>query len=94
MTQADIRLSLVILASCMHAGSRVVRLCKGGNDTDGGDGEEWRFEVLARFEEHDSMNYGSDVQPRNESAGMNVVSISFYDKLMCLWRYEGEPEHR
>ena len=79
MTQADMRLSLVILASCMHAGARVVQLCKG---EDG-----WKFEVLAKFEEHQSMNYGADFQ-LSEGAGKKIVSISFYDKLMCLWKIE------
>lgn len=83
MTQSDMRLSLVILASCMHAGTRVVRLCKGDNSS--GD-RAWGFEVLARFEEHESMNYGADFQPVSRSAENRIVSISFYDKLMCLWR--------
>lgn len=62
-----------ILASCMHAGARVVSLrrCRDGGDEvgveDGGAG--WDFEVLARFEEHESMNYGSDVQPVRASYG-------------------------
>ena len=82
MTQADMRFArLVVLASCMHAGSRVVQLSKGGNGNEG-----WNFEVLARFEEHASMNYGADVQPGEAGAGARVVSISFYDRLMCLWR--------
>ena len=73
----------MILASCMHAGTRVVRLCKGG--------KAWEFEVLARFEDHRSMNYGADVQPGSMAAGKMIVSISFYDKLMCLWKWqEGE----
>lgn len=77
----------VVLASCMHAGARLVRIRRsvGGN---------WTIEVLARFEEHKSMNYGSDVQPsRGLGDGMEgrmrtVVSTSFYDRLMCLWRVE------
>lgn len=90
-----------ILASCMHAGARVVRLCKGGGGADenpeGDEGEGvWRFEVLYQFEEHGSMNYGSDMQPcfEREREGKyggksklrTVVSTSFYDKLMCLWK--------
>lgn len=72
----------------MHAGSRMVRLCKGENGN-GGD-SAWDFEVLARFEEHASMNYGADFQPGGlDGAGEKVVSISFYDKLMCLWRFDG-----
>ena len=87
MTQADMRLSLVVLASCMHAGSRVVKLCKGEN----GDWE-WEFGVLARFEEHRSMNYGADFQPDESGTGKRVVSISFYDKLLCLWRFEEDAQ--
>lgn len=87
MTQSDMRLSLVVLASCMHAGSRIVRLCKGGD----GDGA-WQFKVLARFEEHRSMNYGADFQPGGAGAGKSIVSISFYDKSLCLWRFEEDAQ--
>lgn len=67
----------------MHAGSRVLRLCKG-------DDGAWKFEVMAKFEEHGSMNYGSDVQPllgteKGRGGARAVVSTSFYDKLMCVW---------
>ena len=50
--------------------------------------------MLAKFEEHESMNYGSDVQPldlegeggRERGNGeRTVVSTSFYDRLMCVW---------
>ncbi|KAK5743420.1 hypothetical protein LTR17_002595 [Elasticomyces elasticus] len=72
--------SLIILASCMHAGTRVVKLSRGRDDA-------WQFEVLAQFEEHKSMNYGSDVEP-SENTLKSIVSTSFYDKLLCLWKYE------
>lgn len=63
----------------MHAGTRIVRLSRAGDDA-------WDFNVLAKFEEHKSMNYGSDVQPVTEGDGKRlVVSTSFYDKLMCFW---------
>ena len=45
----------------MHAGARVVRLTH--DSTADGGGGTWAFEVVARFVEHESMNYGSDVQP-------------------------------
>ncbi|KAK3301481.1 uncharacterized protein B0H64DRAFT_414921 [Chaetomium fimeti] len=69
-----------ILASCMHAGSRVVELLR----TAAG---EYRFKVLGRFEEHKSMNYGSDFQPGWKNR-LSVVSTSFYDKLLCLWEFD------
>ncbi|GAB7365811.1 hypothetical protein MBLNU230_g7144t1 [Neophaeotheca triangularis] len=90
--------ALLVLASCMHAGARVVRLGRSdGGVGEGGDGVgyggDWAFEVLARFEEHGSMNYGSDFQPRlgrdGDGGGWRVVSTSFYDRLLCLWRFEG-----
>lgn len=69
-----------ILASCMHAGSRLLRLT-------GDQSGECHVQVLARFEEHKSMNYGSDFHPSSGVSGnsLRCVSTSFYDKLMCLW---------
>ncbi|KAM0205964.1 hypothetical protein ACHAQI_008638 [Fusarium lateritium] len=73
---------LRILASCMHAGARIV-------DLDVKDGNDWTCSVLARFEEHKSMNYGSDFVRDNDGAErLRCVSTSFYDKLLCLWEYE------
>jgi diphthamide biosynthesis protein 7 len=75
----------------MHAGSRIVQLSRSG--------DEWEFAVSAKFEEHKSMNYGSDVQPLVAGAGGGdveggeqqakrvIVSTSFYDKLMCVWSF-------
>ena len=95
--------SWIVLASCMHAGSRVVRVSQMTLQN-GEEIGEWEIEVLARFEEHKSMNYGSDVQPllssvaesgsgnkgdgdsEKEGQVQTVVSTSFYDRLMCLWR--------
>lgn len=71
-----------VLASCMHAGARLV-------DISSDDGETWGCKVLSRFEEHKSMNYGSDfVTPTTEDR-LRVVSTSFYDKLLCVWEYDG-----
>lgn len=82
---------VTVLASCMHAGTRVVRV-RGGED-----GSVSGIEVLARFEEHKSMNYGSDWS-RVESSrlvggggggGGDIlcVSTSFYDRLLCVWKF-------
>ncbi|KAJ4135892.1 hypothetical protein NW768_003494 [Fusarium equiseti] len=70
------------LASCMHAGARLV-------DLEVKNEQDWACKVLARFEEHRSMNYGSDFV-RDSQAGDSLwcVSTSFYDKLLCLWKYE------
>ena len=85
LTHSPEHISYTLLASCMHAGSRIVRL---GRSADGSG--EWAFSVLAKFEEHKSMNYGSDVQPvqRGQEGGQRtIVSTSFYDKLMCVWQF-------
>lgn len=61
-----------VLASCMHAGVRVVGL----------PGEGRPLNVVAKFEEHESMNYSSHV---HRSRPDSVVSCSFYDKRLCIW---------
>lgn len=67
----------VILASCMHAGARVVELSKNSSGA-------YEFRILASFVEHKSMNYGSDSRT-DQKGNLVVVSTSFYDKLLCLW---------
>ncbi|OHF04377.1 hypothetical protein CORC01_00229 [Colletotrichum orchidophilum] len=76
------RCRLRVLASCMHAGARVVEL-EGPLSN-----EDWSVTILARFEEHKSMNYGSDLVPAPGSKRLECVSTSFYDKLLCLWEVE------
>lgn len=76
----------LVLASCMHAGARIVQL-KGADDNGG----EVVIEVLGRFEEHRSMNYASDFRPGSEvgdGGKLVCISTSFYDKLLCLWSIE------
>ncbi|KAI9727816.1 MAG: hypothetical protein M1834_007963 [Cirrosporium novae-zelandiae] len=74
----------IVLASCMHAGTRILEII---NDAEG----TWSIWVLAKFEEHQSMNYGSDVQPCGQPSGSFVcASTSFYDKKLCVWKYEKE----
>lgn len=83
----------------MHVGTRIVQVIreekKKKDDDDGQD--EWRFHVLAKFEEHESMNYGSDVQPElkekkkereEKERKKKIVSTSFYDRRLCLWIVE------
>jgi len=70
-----------ILASCMHAGARIARITLTGD-------EEPHIEVLAKFTEHESMNYGSDfVCAKDNSYNYTILSTSFYDKRLCLWRF-------
>lgn len=77
-----------VLASCMHAGARVVEFLRANED-----GGRWTVCVLARFEAHASMNYASDCWPLKAGTGpggdaqkkLRCVSTSFYDRLLCLW---------
>lgn len=69
---------LLVLASCTHSGARIVKV-KG--DLAG----SCDVEVVAIFQEHESMNYASDFQPGMEDGLVRCVSTSFYDKLVCLW---------
>lgn len=74
-----------VLASCMHAGVRVLEIIGQAN----GDGSyAWSIAVVAEFEEHESMNYGSDWQPVSKPGTGKaplVVSTSFYDRKLCVW---------
>jgi diphthamide biosynthesis protein 7 len=79
----------LVLASCMHAGTRVVRVTLKQEDQS----SEWSIQVLAEFTEHESMNYASDVWrgsevPSESQASSEVlcVSSSFYDRRVCVWR--------
>ncbi|KAF7628858.1 hypothetical protein AFCA_000912 [Aspergillus flavus] len=79
----------LVLASCMHAGTRVVRVTRTLGENAG-----WDIEVLAEFTEHQSMNYASDVwKPEGgydlqgkEVSELLCISSSFYDRRLCLWR--------
>lgn len=72
---------VLLLASCMYVGARILSLKKDGKG-------DWSFEVLAKFEDHKSMNYASDCPPGlNEKGQRTFVTTSFYDRLLCLWRY-------
>jgi diphthamide biosynthesis protein 7 len=73
-----------ILASCMHGGARIVELESAVDDN-------WSCRIVARFEEHKSMNYGSDFVRGTVGPGLRCVSTSFYDMLLCLWEYQPGP---
>ncbi|CAG8084810.1 unnamed protein product [Penicillium olsonii] len=75
----------LVLASCMHAGTRVVQVSL----KESGGSSEWEIEVLAKFTEHESMNYASGVwdsgAQRKSKSEFLVVSSSFYDRRLCVW---------
>ena len=68
----------------MHAGAKIleVRRAKGG---------QWLINVLAKFVQHESMNYASTGLPVYDAKGVKgfiIVSTSFYDKKLCVWKVE------
>ncbi|KAL8711085.1 MAG: hypothetical protein Q9220_004466 [cf. Caloplaca sp. 1 TL-2023] len=74
----------LILASCMHDGCKVLDIRCSAE-------EIWTIEVLAKFQEHQSMNYASDARmgPSGQTIkDMTFVSTSFYDKKLCVWTLE------
>lgn len=73
------KFSVRVLVSCMYAGAFVVVL-NGGPEA-----EDWSVGTIAHFVEHESMNYGADVQPGAENEARTIVSCSFYDRRLCLW---------
>jgi diphthamide biosynthesis protein 7 len=76
-----------VLASCMHAGARILEVT-------GSKMGEWKIEVLASMEIHQSMCYAADVKPlpMNPPDGWDekrlCVSTSFYDKLLSVWSFD------
>lgn len=77
-------LTIEVLASCMHAGSRIIQICRS-------EAQHWAIKILACFEEHESMNYASDARRGvfgKNASSTTLVSTSFYDKKLCIWNLE------
>ena len=68
----------------MHAGAKLLEIKRLTNG-------EWIIDILAKFVEHESMNYASGGRPRKGLLGkvdsFVVVSTSFYDKKLCVWEH-------
>ena len=68
----------------MHAGARILEVQRAENG-------KWRIDVLAKFVEHESMNYASTGRSKIGPQGLEcfvIVSTSFYDKKLCLWEFK------
>ncbi|MCJ1462781.1 hypothetical protein MMC07_001384 [Pseudocyphellaria aurata] len=79
-------LELKVLASCMHAGARVVGIRRSKQ-------QEWTVRTLACFGEHESMNYASDARMELSKDGLEstmCVSTSFYDRRLCIWKIKAD----
>ena len=88
----------LILASCMHAGVRILRLTHTSpqDSSSHSDAQGWSIDILAKFTRgHESMNYGSDFRAEVDDRGKRtgeytIVSTSFYDKAICVWKFVDE----
>lgn len=91
-----------VLASCMHAGVRILRVTGTKQSADEGTESAWQWDikVLAKMSMHKSMNYASDVQPivsgkeGGKKSSRLCVSSSFYDRLLCVWQWDPNEEAR
>ena len=83
VTQGEGDFKFRVLASCMHAGARILEVRRGQD-------REWSIGILGSVMVHGSMCYGSDVQPGEDdmNAERLCVSTSFYDRLVCVWRFD------
>jgi len=87
-TIKEVRYTVMVLVSCMYAGAKIVELSLLLEDE--GRGGVWDSKVVATFSEHESMCYACDVQRLADEAeeGMRtILSCSFYDKRLCLWKW-------
>ena len=84
VTDDDGKVGLYVLASCMHAGVKILDICRSGNGT-------WSINLLTRFEKHQSMCYASaglrGLLSDNEDV-FTVLSTSFYDRKLCMWKWQ------
>ncbi|EED12396.1 conserved hypothetical protein [Talaromyces stipitatus ATCC 10500] len=83
----------LVLASCMHAGTRIVKVNWKRPQVGANELGSWDIEILAQFTENESMNYASGIWKGGETSattGRELVGVSssFYDKRLCLWKIQ------
>lgn len=77
-----------ILASCMHAGVKIVEVSCSAEDY-------WSIKILGCFDEPSSMNYASDAREKKHDDSFKsrtYISSSFYDKKLCVWEMKDDRE--
>lgn len=102
LTDNGTRYKALILASCMHGGVRILCLtytpptANSSSSPAASATSGWQMAIVAKFTKgHKSMNYGSDFRAEQDEDGKRrgeytVVSTSFYDKAVCVWRFVDE----
>lgn len=77
-----------LLVACMHDGFKVVRFGGLGDSSAVNDASAGTWEIVKRFDEHESLAYGVDwsfAEPNGDGDTL-VASCSFYDHTLRLWR--------
>ncbi|KAJ9478182.1 Diphthine methyltransferase [Pseudozyma hubeiensis] len=78
-----------LLVGCMHDGFKVLRLDDLAEEGAGGAGLRGKeFDVVTRFDAHESLAYGCDWDRGEvdaEGAARRVYSCSFYDATLHIW---------
>ncbi|KZT65138.1 WD40 repeat-like protein [Daedalea quercina L-15889] len=77
-----------LLVACMHDGFKVVQFGCISDSAGGSALSEEQWEILKRFDQHESLAYGVDwsfAQPK-EGEDTLIASCSFYDHTLHLWR--------
>lgn len=65
----------LLLAACMHNGFHIT------------DTSISNIQIVASFTEHESLAYGVDWWPGSTGLSNIIASASFYDHLLCLWKF-------
>ncbi|KAF9231705.1 WD40-repeat-containing domain protein [Melanogaster broomeanus] len=76
-----------LLVACMHDGFKVVRFGLGNASDEPSLIAEGAYEIVKRFDEHESLAYGVDWSFGQRSGGKEtlIASCSFYDCALHLW---------
>lgn len=87
-TSGSMEEEYIVLATCMRVGCKILRITKS-------ESEDWTIDILAHTGVHQSMNYASDFVPMSLgdiSSERTIVSTSFYDRLLFVWKYDAEMQ--
>jgi diphthine methyl ester acylhydrolase len=84
---STVPLHFLVIASCMHAGVRILDIQRDGQ-------KNWSIEVVGKFEEGKSMAYAASASPLTDGDGQRYkgrvmcASTSFYDEKGFVWMWK------
>jgi hypothetical protein len=71
---------LLVLASCCLGGVKVIEILYNRQE------DAWTLEIIASMTHHKSLCYASDSVDMGDGSFL-IVSSSFYNKQLCVWRF-------